>query len=204
MNVRISYPSLWHKAIFDTMKTEEEKLRAKYSATLIIDDNAVIRQRANKSEPWKQLTVKDILTTVEGLCAEMWKGKKMSQKSFQVDNFFLKDGSAISAQSTEPKPEYEGFQLVKASNWNRPKILNRAAEVLSDEDSDKIYAGCRVNASIVLQPWEGGGKKGVRAVLNGVQFAGDDKPFGSAGCNEEDEFDAAEVDAFEADGDDEL
>jgi hypothetical protein len=82
------------------------------------------------------------------------------------------------------RDEYADMMLVKASNTNRPKILDRNKEPLHEEDG-KPYSGCYVN--VILDVWGSPKYKSVQATLMGVQFVKDGEAM-AGGQVSDDEF----------------
>lgn len=168
-NVRLSFPHVFKRAVFNGEET-------KYSATFLLD-------KEGHAELIKK--IKAAITTV---IREDLKGAKLAS-----DRVCLKDGDDA---------EYEGYagcMSFKASNKNRPLVLNRDKSPVAEDDG-VIYAGCYVNAVVELWPQNNAqfGKR-VNANLLGIQFCGDGTPFGEGGKT-------ASVDDFDevpfTDGDD--
>jgi len=181
-NVRISYPNLWRKDSYD-----------KYGAALIIDEKTTIRQKDDKGK-WVTMDVEALEKVGVDLARTFFNKSKITRKSFEAKMFYLKDGDEESARSDEPKPEYEGYQICHTMNWDRPKVLDRAKNLITESEQDEIEAGYRVNASIHVQPWQNTEKKtkGVRAVLRAVQMNAIDEVFGAAPCDPDEEFDTVD------------
>lgn len=103
-NVRISFPSLFRKAVFSGEET-------KYEATFLLDKEA----QADKIE--------EIETAIAGMLKNNLKGAKLKE-----DKLCLKDGDDIEYSG------YAGNMSLKASNNKRPKILDRDKSQLTEDD----------------------------------------------------------------------
>ena len=168
-NVRLSFPALFQKAIF-------EGNAGKYEATFLIhkDDQA------------------DLITQINGkidafLEEKFGKGKVPKA----VKRTVFKDGDEVDYDG------YENHMAFKAGSANRrPTVIDRDKTPLIEEDG-KPYAGCYVNAVVSL--WYSDHPKGGKQVLGnlmGVQFAKDGDAFGAGNEDVTDEFDELEEDDF--------
>ena len=104
-NVRLSFPSLFHKAKFEGAET-------KYEATFLLD-------KEEHAGIIKQLQ--------EGIAAKIkddLKGAKLGP-----DKICLKDGDNIDYDG------YEGKMSIKASNGKRPLVINKDKSPLTEDDN---------------------------------------------------------------------
>ena len=90
---------------------------------------------------------------------------------------------------------YEGMRFFKATNAQRPTVIDRDKTPLVAADG-KPYSGCYVNVSVDFYAYENNGK-GIGASLKGVQFFKDGDAFTGGGVASPDEFDDLAVDANE-------
>jgi hypothetical protein len=104
-NVRLSFPSLFHKAVFDGKET-------KFEATFLIDKN----EQADK--------IKEIKAAIDAAIKEGLKGAKLP-----ADKLCMKDGDGIEYAG------YAGCMSLKASSQKRPIVLNRDKTPLTEEDN---------------------------------------------------------------------
>lgn len=147
-NVRLSFPNLFAKAVFNGEET-------KFEATFLLD----------KKE--HAALIKQIEGEIAAGIKEKWQGKV---KSLPADKIFMKDGDNFEYAG------YAGTMSVKASSKSRPIVIDRDRSPLTQEDS-KLYAGCYVNAIIELWVQDNSYGKRVNANLLGVQFYKDGEPF---------------------------
>ena len=154
-NVRLSFPNLYLKepAFKNTWEnmTIEEKERAKYTATFLLDKNDAETKRKIDS------ALKELV--------EIKKYKKVPSGEFLC----VKDGDNVDYDG------YENVWSIKAGNKKRPLLIDRDKTPLTAED-DKFYAGCYVNAVIEFYPYNYKGEA-INANLYGVQFVKDGEPF---------------------------
>ena len=90
---------------------------------------------------------------------------------------------------------YEGMRFFKATNTQRPTVIDRDKTPLVAADG-KPYSGCYVNASVDFYAYENNGK-GIAASVKGVQFYADGDAFTGGGVASADDFDDLSVDANE-------
>lgn len=159
-NVRLSFPSLFKKAVFEGVET-------KFEATFLI----------KKDDP--QLAV--IQKAGEDFLIEKFGSKDKIPKSLK--RTYLIDGD------TKDYDGYEGMYAIKATTSRRPTVVDRDKTPLAEED-EKIYAGCYVNASISFwySEHDRGGKQ-LLCNLAGVQFFEHGEPFGAGSIDATDDFD---------------
>jgi hypothetical protein len=104
-NVRLSFPSLFHKAVFDGKET-------KFEATFLINKD----EQADK--------VKEVKAAIDAAIKEALKGAKLP-----ADKLCMKDGDAIEYAV------YAGHMSLKASSQKRPIVLNRDKTPLTEDDN---------------------------------------------------------------------
>jgi hypothetical protein len=161
-NVRLSYPSLFNKAVF-------EGNEGKYEATFIIPkDDEKIKAKLDKA------------------IAEALKEAKI--KTPGEDKICLKDGDEAETSDGEPIEAYADSWTMKASSSKRPTVIARDKTPVVESD-EVFYPGCYVNA--VVDIWIQNNKFGkrVNANLYGVQFVEDGEPLGMGNVDVTDDFD---------------
>ena len=104
-NVRLSFPSLFHKAVFNGEET-------KFEATFLLDKD----QHADKIAEIKAAIAEKIKTDL--------KGAKIA-----ADKICLKDGDDIEYDG------YAGCMSIKASNGKRPLVIDNDKTPLSEDDN---------------------------------------------------------------------
>lgn len=162
--VRASYLHVFKKHAF-------EDNEPKYSGTFIIDP----RSKEGKA------AIADMNDAIDDVIDTTFNGK--NPKNIYCEPL---DGN----DDENGREEYADMMLVKASNNNRPKILDRDKEPLHEDDG-RPYSGCYVNA--IVDVWGSPKYKSVQATLMGVQFVRDGDPM-SGGHVSDDEFDEVEDD----------
>ena len=80
------------------------------------------------------------------------------------------------SEGREPKPEIEGKWLIRARSKQKPAVVDENVQPVIQPD--KVYAGCRVYASVTAYWFDMGANRGLSFALNGIQFVRDDEPFG--------------------------
>lgn len=166
-NVRLSFPSLFKKAVFDGKD-------GKFEATLLIDKDSQA----------------DVVEKVEAAMQEFLINKFGSESKIpkSLKRTCFQDGD------TKDYDGYENQMALKAGNRSRPTVIGRDKSPIT-EDDDVMYAGCYVNA--IVDFWYSDHPKGgkqVLANLMGVQFVRDGDSFSASGGDCSDEFDEVEVD----------
>lgn len=160
-NVRLSFPSLFQRAVFNGQPTDNDK----FEATFLID-------KESQAE-----LIEKIKSAIATKIKDDLKGAKIAS-----DKICLKDGDTV---------EYDGYQghySIKAANRKRPLIIDADKSPLT-EDDNRLYAGCYVNAIIELWSQNNSYGKRINANLLGVQFAKDGEPFGDGVNASVDDFD---------------
>ena len=164
-NVRLSFPSLFTKAVFDGEAT-------KFEATFLIhkDDQAKVIAQVEKH--------------MAAFIAE--KFPKGAPKALKKTCFL--DGDKKDYDG------YENHMALKAANKKRPTLINRDKSPIHEED-DILYAGCYVNAIVDFwySDHPKGGKQ-ILANLFGLQFVKDGEAFGAESVADVDDFDDIEDD----------
>lgn len=136
----------------------------KYSAEFIFDKE----QDKDQIEQIKKIVLE--------LCQEKFKSK------LSADKICFKDGDLTERE------DLKGKYFLRASNRNRPLVLNKDRHPLAEEDA-VIYAGCYVNAIVSLWCQDNNYGKRINATLDGVQFAKDGEPFASKAATSVNDFD---------------
>ena len=103
------------------------------------------------------------------------------------DKWFIKDGDDIEYDG------YEGCWAIKASNNQRPLLIDSDKSQLSEDDG-KLYAGSYVNAQIDIWIMNNSWGKRVLANVYGVQHSKDGEQFGMKTTSDVDDFDAFDED----------
>jgi hypothetical protein len=158
-NVRLSFPSLFRKSVYNGEET-------KFEATFLLN---------KKTQGDK---IKEIEAAITASVKDNLKGAKLG-----ADKICLKDGDDFEYTG------YAGNMSIKASTNKRPLVIDRDKTPLSETDN-RIYAGCRVNATIELWAQNNTYGKRINANLLAVQFYKDDEPFADGEKGSVDDFDA--------------
>ncbi len=158
-NVRLSFPSLFQKAVF-------EGKEGKYEATFLL----------SKEDVKTKKVIDDAIA------------KAIAEAKVKVPsgNYCIKDGDDTFAE--KEYDGYEGCWSIKAANSKRPTVIDRDKTPLTAED-EKLYAGCYVNAVIDIWIQNNNYGKRVNANLYGVQFLEDGESFGAGPVDVSDDFD---------------
>lgn len=104
-NVRLSFPSLFRKAVFSGEET-------KYEATFLIDKSS----QADK--------IAEIDAAIKALVKDALKGAKLP-----ADKICLRDGDDVEYAG------YAGHMSIKASSSKRPMVLDRDRSPLAEDDN---------------------------------------------------------------------
>lgn len=99
-----------------------------------------------------------------------------------ADKRFLKDGDDSDYDG------YAGNWSIKAANNNRPLLIDRDKNPVTEDDGI-LYAGCYVNAQIGVWIQNNQYGKRVNANLYGLQFVKDGESFGTDTSSKIDDFD---------------
>lgn len=163
-NVRLSFPSLFQRATFNGEET-------KFEATFLL----------NKDDH------KDLIKKIDAGIREKIKVDLKGAK-VGADKLCMKDGDEAGYDG------YEDCMSVKASNKNRPLVVDRAKNPLTEEDG-VVYSGCYVNATIELWAQNNAYGKRINANLLAIQFVKDGESFGVGGTKGSvDDFDVIDDD----------
>ena len=162
-NVRLSFPAIFTKAVFDGVET-------KYEATLLIDKDS-------QSKLVDQLQGK-----IDAFIKEQF--PTGAPKALKVT--CLQDGD------TKDYDGYANHMAFKGTSNSRITIIDRDKSPLVEADG-KPYAGSYVNAicSLWLSQHPKGGTQ-VLANLHGIQFFKDGEAFGEGNTDVTSEFDSFE------------
>ena len=174
---------------------KSDKPKLKYDGTFLCDDDTKIKVNG-KVVSWDKLQ-----EVCDQVTKEKW-GKVLKTKNWAYNKA---DGSthreAMTNEDGEYYPGYTDETFYVSSTLNADKVGDKGLKVydkvkrrLSKTDG-VIYSGCRVNAVVDIYAMEHEGKL-ICCELQGVQFAGDDEPFGSSMADCEDDFDFEEGDTI--------
>ena len=163
-NVRLSFPAIWKKAVFDGKET-------KYEATFLL----------HKDDQADQIAALEKL--VDDFATETFGAGKVPKS---LKRTCLIDGD------DKDYDGYANHMAFKGGSTKRLTIIDRDKTALVEEDG-KPYAGCYVNALISLwySDHPKGGKQ-ILGNLRGIQFVKDGESFGADGSASVDEFDELE------------
>ncbi|HCR1107387.1 TPA: DUF2815 family protein [Klebsiella aerogenes] len=172
-NVRLSFPDL-----FVARKQGESATEEKFAGTFLIPAGSE-QEKAIEAE---------ILRAAE----RKWPGKGAQIiKQIAGNNMRF----CFRPEGEKDYAGYEGMRFFKATNSQRPTIIDRDKTPLVQADG-KPYSGCYVNVSVEFYGYENNGK-GIAASLKGVQFFKDGDAFAGGGVASPDEFEDLAVDANE-------
>jgi len=160
-NVRLSFASIFKKAVFEGNET-------KYEATFLIhkDDQSELVEKVNKK--------------IEQFLKDKFGAGKVPKS---IKRTVMIDGD------TKDYDGYENHMAFKGGSNRRFTIIDKDKTPLAEEDG-KPYAGCYVNAIVDLwySDHPKGGKQ-VLGNLLGIQFLRDGEAFGAGSADTSDEFD---------------
>lgn len=162
-NVRLSFPNLWNKAVFEGKET-------KYEATLLIEAGS------------KQ--AKEIEALAKAYAEEVF-GEGKVPKSLKFTS--LTDGN------TKDYEGYEDMLAFKGGSGKRIPIVDRDGKTPITEDDEKLEAGDYVNASINFwySDHPKGGKQ-ILGNIRAIQFVKEGERFGAGTVNTDDLFEELE------------
>jgi hypothetical protein len=163
-NVRLSFPSLFQKAVF-------EGKEGKFEATFLLDKES------------QASLISEINDKIDTFLASKFPGQAVPKS---IKRTCFQDGD------TKDYDGYANQMAIKGGSNRRITIIDRDKTPLTEEDG-KLYAGCYVNAVLELwySDHNLGGKQ-VLANLNGVQFVKDGEAFGDGDTNALDDFESLE------------
>ena len=151
-NVRLSaYPALF------TRPTFEGETQAKYGCKLLLDPDEHGEQ------------IRELQQAITALVNDKLDGQRLPS-----DKLCLRRGEDTG------KAYHEGYWVLSASTKNRPVVLDRRKNLVT-EDDQIIYPGCRVNAHISLWAQNNRYGKRINCELEGIQHVGDDEPIEAGG-----------------------
>lgn len=78
--------------------------------------------------------------------------------------------AASSGQVPYSKREEDGMYVVKFSSKYQPKVALANGSYLDPDDIPMIGNGSKVRVAYTMQPWDFGGKQGVKLYLQGLQI----------------------------------
>lgn len=173
--IRLSYFKGWKPEAVE----EGDDAKKKYSSAILIPktDTATL----DKIE-------KAVAAAKEAGKSSKWGGKIPAKLKLP-----LRDGD-------EEKPdmaEYVDHFFLNASNSNKPVIIDRFKEAITDES--KVYSGAYARVMLNFYPFDMKGNKGVGVSLEAVQFIKDGEKLAGATVNVDDFDDGFEYDDADAD-----
>lgn len=168
--VRLSYCYL-----FEPRREEDPNKESKYGVTILIP----------KSD---KATLKKIKDATEAAKA-VGKGKTWGGKIPPNLSLTLHDGDTD--RDTDEQPEFKGHMFMSVSSKERPGLVDRALNPITDRSD--LYSGCYARVAISAFPYNNSGKKGVTFFLNHVQKMRDGEHLDGR-SKPEDVFDALDED----------
>lgn len=171
--VRLSYANIWKP------RKSEDSDALRYSVCLLIPKTDKKTIRAIKEATQNAITIGHA---------------KLANKSGKLPSSIktpLKNGD------DKDQEEYHGHYYINCSSTNKPGIVDRNREQITDPDL--VYSGCyaRVSINLGAYVYGNGTSKGITAYLNNIQFVADG-PRLAGGPSAEEEFDD-DFDDFEDD-----
>ncbi len=137
----------------------------KYSICLLIP----------KSDKETLRKIKAAIEAAKTAGASLWGGKVPSSLKMP-----LRDGD----EERPNQPEYQGMYFVNASSKQKPGIVDRQKQEITDPD--ELYSGCYGRASINFFAFNQAGNRGIACGLNNVQKLADGDYLGGRSRAEED------------------
>jgi hypothetical protein len=134
-----------------------ENQAPKYSLVMLID-----KKLADSEE------MKNLKRAVLNAALEKWGPKEKWPKNLR---FPFKDGD-----EKADLQGYEGTTYISASSKQKPQVINRDKELLTEEDGS-FYAGCLAKATLLAYAYDAMGNKGVSFSLQNVLKVGDAEAF---------------------------
>lgn len=101
-------------------------------------------------------------------------------------------------KDTEEQPEYAGHMYMTVSSRNKPSIVDRDREEITD--NTEVYSGCYARVSMNAYAYNTNGNKGLTFGLNHVQKLADGDNLGGR-SRVEDDFDDLDDDDLDEDDD---
>jgi hypothetical protein len=168
-NVRLSFPSLFKRAVFKEKET-------KYEATFLISKDD-----------------KETIATINKAIDQFIIENKINKAAIPTDKICFRDGDTFFNKNGEPLDGYQGHMSFKASSNAKPHVVDQRKLPITEEDS-KVYAGCYVNAIVGLWFQNNRWGRRINGNLYAVQFVKDGEAFGSSPSNSTSMFDNLESD----------
>lgn len=144
--VRLSYCYL-----FEPRREDDDNKEGKYGVTILIP----------KSD---KTTLKKIKDAIEA-AKVVGKGKNWGGKIPPNLKVTLHDGDT--EKDTDEQPEYKGHYYMACSSKERPGLVDRSLNPITDRSD--LYSGCYARVAISAFPYSNSGNKGVTFFLNHVQ-----------------------------------
>lgn len=152
--VRLSYADLWKP------RAMEEGQEKKYGSVILIP----------KKDKKAIATVKKAIAAADVLGKEKF-GKKWNPLSKNFKEC-LHDGDVDKPEAEE----YEGMMYLSAKNKNRPNMIYRNGNAITEMDSDEMYSGVWAFVDLNFFPYSNV-SVGISASLNNLMKDRDDEPF---------------------------
>lgn len=149
-DVRLSFPSIFNKKEWDQGNEPE------YEAIFMLD------KKKNTKE------IKAINDRIDAILAE----RKISRDKIKEDKICLKDGDQ------HKREEYQGHYIIKGTSKLKVPLFDQKLNLVSEPQSDILYAGCYVNACIRLYFYDNKFGRGISANLKSIQHKRAGEPFG--------------------------
>lgn len=169
-NVRLSFPSLFKRSVFQGKE-------CKFEATFLIPKDD-----------------KETLAKINGAIDTLIAEHKINKASIPADKMCLRGGDVAFNKDGEPLDGYPGHFSFKASSNQQIQIVDRNKMPIIEEDN-KLYAGCYVNAVVSVWYQNNAYGRRINGNLYAVQFVKDGESFGSSPSNAAGMFDALDSDA---------
>lgn len=152
-NVRLSYPSVFHKKIWNNNNDP------KFEATFILDKIIHAKEIEEIKKEIKNLLDVNNLTITNPMT-----------HCFRDGDFVMPGKEAV--------PEYKNSFTLKTTSEKRVSIVNKDKTPITEDDG-LIYGGCFVNAYVYLYPYNNtkANAKGVSASFLGIQLVSKGEPF---------------------------
>lgn len=161
--VRASYASLLKPTAFENQDP-------KYSVVLLIP----------KSDK-KTLAA---IHNAQKAAYEAAKNDKLKGVAWERVKTTLRDGDTDSSVDPDNQPEYAHCYFINVSSKQKPQIVDREMNPLTDES--EVYSGMYIRASINFYAYNTAGNKGISAGLNNVQKVADGDFLGGRSSAEDD------------------
>lgn len=176
----------WADTLFK--RDEGENGNKKFGCDLLIDknDEATVRALQQSLLPiYRKGCAEGTLdtATVKEFYAQGVHGEPIDYRDF---GWPIKDGDAYAdaaAENGHKRDEYRGKWYLAVSSANKPRLYDREANEIEDEQAArrKFYSGAKVNADLFAVIYEPGSfvrHGGIALWLNGLQFVADGERLG--------------------------